>query len=139
MTQNEHGVPSENPYAAPLSPLGELIRPPDRHRGQMLSKFGEASRLLWTNLILFSAIILTVWLPGNLFVNYLAYHVYAEEEVLGVMRSTLWIEAIFAPIYVAAIIHALWNLKNGQRPRYLEAMAVGFRNWGRLLLGGSRE
>jgi hypothetical protein len=39
----------------------------------MLAKFAEATRLLCTNLVLFSSIILTVWLPGNVFTNYLAY------------------------------------------------------------------
>lgn len=132
MNQNERRPPSENPYVAPVSPMSELRQPPTTHRTNMLGKFGEASRLLYTNLILFSAIVLTVWLPGNLLVNYLAYHVYTEDEVLGLMRSTMWIEGIFGPIYIAAMIHALWKLKNGQHPRYSEAMAVGFRSWGRL-------
>ena len=116
----------------PASHLGDLVHPLTPRRSQMLSKFGEAGRLLRANLVLFSAIILTVWLPGNLLVNYLAYRVYTEEDVLRLMRSTMWIEGVFGPVYIAAMLHALSKLKNGQRPRYSEAMAVGFRNWGRL-------
>jgi len=100
----------------------------------MLAKFAEAIRLLSKNLVLFSSIIFTVWLPGNVLVNYLAYYVYPEDEGLRTIRITMFIEAIFGPIYVAAMIHALSKLKEGERPRYLDAMAVGFRNWGRLFV-----
>ena len=49
----------------------------------MLAKSSEATRLLWDNLGLFSSIILTVWLPGNLLMNYLAFKVFSEEEIVG--------------------------------------------------------
>ena len=100
----------------------------------MLRKLAEATRLLCTNLGLFSAIILTVWLPGNVLANYLAFYVYTDDELSRTMRFTNMFEGIFGPIYVAAMIHALSKIKGGQRPRYLESMAVGFRNWGRLFL-----
>jgi hypothetical protein len=32
----------------------------------MMAKFAEAFRLLWRHLRLFTGIILTVWLPGNI-------------------------------------------------------------------------
>ncbi len=32
----------------------------------MIAKFYEAFRLLWRHLGLFTAIVLTVWLPGNI-------------------------------------------------------------------------
>jgi uncharacterized membrane protein len=44
----------------------------------------------------------------------------------------MWIEGIFAPLFIGAMIHVLSNLKQGRPARYPEAMAVGFRNWGRL-------
>jgi hypothetical protein len=132
MTENERRLPFENPYASPLSPSSEPSYPRGPHHTSLLGKFVEAGRLLCTNLLLFSAIVLTVWLPGNLLVNYLTYHVYAEDDFVGVIRSAVWIEGIFGPIYVAAMIHALWQLKSGQRTRYSEAIAAGFRSWGRL-------
>ncbi len=100
----------------------------------MFTKLAEATRLLCTNLGLFSAIILTVWLPGNVLANYLAFYVYTEDEISRMMRFTSVFEGIFGPIYVAAMIHALSRIKGGQRPRYFESMAVGFRNWGRLFV-----
>ncbi|WP_145385536.1 hypothetical protein [Stieleria neptunia] len=105
---------------------------PATHHTNLIAKFGEASRLLFNNLVLFSAIILTVWLPGNLLINYLAYYVYSEDEVVDLMRSTMWIEGIFGPIYIGAMVHVLWKLKTGEYVSYSEAIGVGFRNWGRL-------
>jgi len=100
----------------------------------MIAKFAEAIRLLRMNLFLFSSIILTVWLPGNVLVDYLAAYVYPEDDGFRSIRLNMYIDAIFAPISVAALIHALSKLKHGERPRYLESMAVGLRNWGRLAI-----
>jgi uncharacterized membrane protein len=66
--------------------------------------------------------------------NYLAFYVYTDDEVSRMMRFGSVFEGIFGPIYVAAMIHALSKIKGGERPRYLESMAVGFRNWGRLFV-----
>ena len=132
MTSNEPPPSAVNPYATPASVASELSQFPTMQRTNLIGKFGEASRLLANNLVLFSAIILTVWLPGNLLINYLAYHVYSEDQVVDLMRGTMWIEGIFGPIYIGAMIHVLWKLKNGAHARYWEAIAVGFRNWGRL-------
>jgi hypothetical protein len=41
----------------------------------MLRKVRDGLRLLTANLALFSAIILTIWLPVNLIVEYLAFRV----------------------------------------------------------------
>jgi hypothetical protein len=98
----------------------------------MLTKLAEATRRLCANLVLFSSIILTVWLPGNVLANYLTYYVDTEDEVLRSIRVGSLFEGIFGPIYVPAMIYALSKIKEGQRPRYFEAMAVGFRNWARL-------
>ena len=48
------------------------------------------------------------------------------------MQVEMWIEGIFAPIYIGALVYALSQLKQGFRPTYAEAMAVGLKNWGRL-------
>ena len=79
----------------------------------MLDKFSEAIRLLFANAILFSSIILTIWLPGNLLVNYLTYNLFGGEEILRQVRIMMLIEGIFGPIYIAAMIHALSRLKEG--------------------------
>jgi len=100
----------------------------------MLNKFGEAIDLLFSNSILLTSIILTVWLPGNLLVSYLTYNVFGQEEILRQIRITMVFESIFGPIYIGAMIYALSRIKQGQRPAYSEAIFVGLRNWGRLFV-----
>ena len=100
----------------------------------MLNKFGEAIDLLFTNNILLSSIILTVWLPGNLLVGYLTYNVFGQGEILRQLRITMMFENIFGPIYIGAMVYALSRIKQGQPPTYSEAILVGLRNWGRLFI-----
>lgn len=97
----------------------------------MTAKFTEAFQLLRDNFLLFSAIILTVWLPGNILTYYAATN-FAGESVLGLMKITMWIEAILGPIYIGALIYALFQIKSGRGVTYREAMAVGIRKWGAL-------
>ncbi|QDV84095.1 hypothetical protein TBK1r_30400 [Stieleria magnilauensis] len=132
MTSNDRPPPSVNPYATPASDASALSHFSTMHQTSLIGKFGEACRLLSNHLVLFSAIILTVWLPGNLLINYLAYYVYSEDEIVDLMRSTMWIEGIFGPVYIGAMIHVLWKLKRGEYAGYSEAIGVGIRNWGRL-------
>ena len=56
----------------------------------------------------------------------------ANDKIVGPIRTGMWIEGAFGPIYIGAMIYALSQLKQGQHPSYREAIAVGFRNWGRL-------
>jgi len=101
----------------------------------MIAKFSEAFRLLRRHLGLFSAIILTVWLPGNILLESVAYYVNATDDtnLLHTVRASMWIETIFGPIYVAALVYALFEIKHGRSVSYKEAMAVGFRKWGPLI------
>ncbi len=98
----------------------------------MLDKFRQAISLLSSNISLFSLIILTIWLPGNIIINYLDYYVFYGEDFVGLMRVSMWIEGIFGPIYIGALIYALSRLKQYQMVTYTEAITAGFRNWGRL-------
>lgn len=100
----------------------------------MLSKFGEAARILTANAILFSSIILTIWLLGNLLVSYLTYNLSGGEQILRQVKLTMLIEGFFGPIYIGALIHALSKIKEGQNPTYSEAISMGIRNWGRLFV-----
>jgi hypothetical protein len=98
----------------------------------MFRILGEAIVILRRRWLLFSAIILTVWLPGNLLADFLGYYVFTDSEVWKQMRVTTWIEGIFGPIYIGALVYALARLKQGQEVDYGEAMAAGLKNWGRL-------
>jgi len=100
--------------------------------GYMLGKFREAISLLSSNISLFSRIILTIWLPGNIIINYLDYYVFYGADFIGLVRANMLIEGIFGPIYIGALIYALSRLKQYQVVTYNEAITTGFRNWGRL-------
>lgn len=104
------------------------------NKNHMFRKLGEAVIILRRRWLLFSAIILTIWLPGNLLVSFLNYHVFPDEEGLKAIRATMWIEGIFGPVYIGAMVYALSRLKQGCDVTYKEAMTVGFKNWGRLFV-----
>ena len=99
----------------------------------MLKKFGEAFQILIANLALVSAIVLTVWLPGNAWVYLATHHIGDESDAIRVtLRLTRFIEAIFGPLYVGALIYAVSCLKQGWSVSYGEAMRAGLKNWGSL-------
>jgi hypothetical protein len=98
----------------------------------MLRKFVEAMRLWCTNFVLIASIILTVWLPGNVLGEYLAWYVPSDDDFVRSCRDGSMIETVFGPIYSGALVYALAQLKEGRRPSYLEAISVGLRTWGRL-------
>jgi hypothetical protein len=98
----------------------------------MVRKFVEALRLWCTNLLLIVPVVLTVWLPGNLFGEYLLWYVPSDDDFLRTYQVANFIEGVFGPIYSGALVYALAQIKKGRRPGYSEAISVGFRNWGRL-------
>jgi hypothetical protein len=122
----------DNPYAPPMAPLerpegdGPLAVP-----GSVLGKFGLAFHLLISNLALFSLIVLTVWLPGNLALEWIAFNA-PEGGARAGFRPASMIEGLFGPIYAGGLIYALSKRMRGERVTYGEAIAVGFRSWGRL-------
>jgi hypothetical protein len=98
----------------------------------MIAKFSESVRLLWRHLGLFSAITLTVWLPGNILINYFSYN-NEDGSPFFFMKLALWIDAIFGPICIGAVLFAVFQIKSGRAVSYREAMAVGIRKWGPLI------
>jgi len=97
----------------------------------MIKKFSEAIALLEKHLLLFAALVLTIWLPGNLIINLISYNTNPDAAVM-ITRMTMWIEALVGPIYIAAMIHALQRIKSGHSVTYKEAMGVGLKKWGPL-------
>jgi hypothetical protein len=129
------GSIESNPYAPPSTPLDEEPELPEVSPVEPTSlaeKLLEAFRLLFSNLGLLAAIILTVWLPGNIVINYAAYNMQEPDNPFATMRFNNFIEGAFGPIYVGGMIYALAQRKQGKWVTYSEAISVGFRNWGRL-------
>ncbi|MBE9115556.1 hypothetical protein IQ249_06555 [Lusitaniella coriacea LEGE 07157] len=107
----------------------------------MMQKIREATRLLATNLVLFSSIILTVWLPGSILLVYLRLYVFPEatggDELrmfTQELRVSNAIEFAFSPLYVGAILYAASRLKQGLQTTYRESMSHGARRSFTLLI-----
>jgi hypothetical protein len=130
------GAPIEiNPYAPPAAPLddvAEFAEPEPVAVTSLFAKLLEAFRLLLTNLGLFAALILTVWLPGNLAIEFFASRTQNADNPFAVMRLNNVIEGVFGPIYVGAMIFALAERKRGRWVTYSQAMGQGFHHWGRM-------
>lgn len=94
----------------------------------MKDKFKEALILLKNNLWLLAAIILTVWLPGNILLNVIIYN-NPDISIVGIIQLPMMIEGIFSPLYIGAMVYALYKIKIGQAVSYNEAIGVGVKNW----------
>jgi hypothetical protein len=120
-----------NPYAPPEAELGEPVEagsvPPS-----FLGKFAMALRLLTGDLPMLSALVLTVWLPGNLAVETIAANHPQPDDPWAILRLSNLIEAFFGPIYIGGALSVLANRMIGQKTTYLEAIRVGLHSWGRL-------
>jgi hypothetical protein len=98
----------------------------------MIDKLLEAAELLVRHFGLFVAVVLTVWIPGNLLVNYLDFYVIPPENFRLSFRMYQLVEAILSPVPAAAVIAILSRSKLGRRATYREVMGVALRKWGPL-------
>jgi len=94
----------------------------------MIPKFCEALSLLRRHIGLFAAMILTVWLPGNIVITYLAYSVEGLSN-MGYLALVMVIQGTFGPIYIGALVYCVFQMKSGRAVTYREAMAVGIKKW----------
>jgi hypothetical protein len=106
----------------------------------MIQKIREAVGLLTTNLVLFSSIVLTVWLPGSILLVYLRLYVFPATSggdelaaILQELRVTNVIELAFGPLYTGAILYAAARVKQGLPTTYGESMSYGARKSFKLL------
>lgn len=98
----------------------------------MIDKITEAVKLLRSNFVLFSKIILTVWLPGSLLIVFLRYYIFPDmvgDDIMGSLameiRISNLIELAFSPIYIGALLYALSRIKQGLNVTYTESMSYG--------------
>jgi hypothetical protein len=106
----------------------------------MIQKIREATGLLTANLVLFSAIVLTVWLPGSILLVYLRLYVFPETSggdefrlLTQEIRVSNAIDLAFGPLYVGAILYAANRLKQGLPTTYSESMSYAARRSFKLL------
>jgi hypothetical protein len=126
-------IEPENPYAAPQAETFaiETAGPIDVPAG-FGGKFGLAFKLLFTNLPLVAAIVLTVWLPLNVMIEYVLAESANPDNPLPFTQLNNLVEAIFGPIVSGALVWFFSERLDGRSPTYGAAMRCGFGNWGRL-------
>jgi hypothetical protein len=97
----------------------------------------ETCRLLARHFHLFTLIVLTVWLPGHLIINYIDFFATskgaADAGVRG-FRIGLMVEGAFGPLVVAATLAALARITSGEPASYAQAMRHGLAMWPRLFI-----
>lgn len=100
----------------------------------MSGVLGETFRLLAVNLHLVTLLVLTVWLPGHVALNYLEFFGPASDPTFQSLRVAFFLQAIFDPLVVASLLSALARIKVGLPVTYPEALIEGLRAWPRLVL-----
>ncbi len=131
MSASDLDAEFHDPYAPPSAGLGEpseLIVPPG-----LGAKLLMALRLFFGQLPLFAAVVLTVWIPLNLLIEFAIAQNPNAMDPLIMMRISSLAEMVFGPICSGAIVTALANRMGGRSTGYAEAMRAGLHHWGRLL------
>ena len=100
----------------------------------MFRKLFTAVGLLASNFWLFSAIVLTVWLPASLLLESIAPSALAGEHWGAYFTIQSLVAAIFGPLPIAALLFAVAEIHCGRKVRYGEAMRAGWRLWGKLFV-----
>jgi hypothetical protein len=109
------------------SPSGPLEVP-----GDFGGKFVMAFRLLAGQLLLFTALVLTIWVPGHLLIELVKANNPNPINPFSLLQLNNLIGMFFGPIYAGGILTALANRMSGRRTTYGEALEAGLHHWGRL-------
>jgi len=94
--------------------------------------FKEAWRLYRENFFLLSAIMLTIWIPGEIFLSWMNYSVFGEDDLKHGIQLQRFLDNFFGIIAISGIYYLLRE-RNAQQPvSYGAALGAGFRFWGPL-------
>jgi hypothetical protein len=121
----------DNPYAPPATDLKVRADSPAIPR-ELGGKITLAGRLFGEQLPLFAALVLTVWVPGNMLLEMATASGPKEADSISALWQRLFVELFFAPLYTAGIITALASRLEGVKISYTDAMRAGLHHWGRL-------
>ena len=125
----------DNPYAPPRSD-GEDAAGPVQVPRDFLGKLMMAAALFLGQLPLLAALVLTVWIPGNLIIELIDANNPNPnpQNAMAIFQLRNLVEMVFGPIYAGGIITALAARMSGERLSFLEAIRAGLHHWGRLFL-----
>lgn len=128
-----------NPYSSPTSPPGEVVArpwPPPRLDNPFADVFVTGTRLLFRNFVLVTTIVLTVWIPINLWVSYYELFVIGEDDFGRYFRMVRLMEGLFGVLGVGAVTAVGAVDLSGQTPSYRRAFGESLSQWGNFVLGG---
>lgn len=96
----------------------------------------EALRVFGSRFSLIAALILTVFLPYDILEKILSLTFFTEQERGGFLAivMTVGLYSLFSPLFCGAFITVLAAERDGHYISYNEALANGFRFWGRLFV-----
>jgi len=122
---------ADNPYAPPKSTAPDpeaRTRVPRDFQGKVAMAF----RLLFQQLPLITALVLTIWIPGQLLIEAAQAGNPNPADVLSTVRLSYLVEIVFGPICTGGIITALAAQMSGEKMQYPVAFRAGLHHWGRL-------
>ena len=122
---------ADNPYAPPNSMARDPeVRPrvPRDFQGKVVMAF----RLLFHQLPLITALLLTIWIPGQLLIEAAQAGNPNPVDVLSTVRLSYLVEIVFGPICTGGVITALAAQMSGMKTPYHVAIRAGLHHWGRL-------
>jgi len=92
----------------------------------------RALKLLGRHLGPLAFLVLMIWLPGNLLVEYLAYEVYDPDDIVESMRASMGIELIFGSFYTSATLAYLFAAERTEEPSISRALRSALAIWPRV-------
>ena len=98
----------------------------------MFERLDAAARLLWGRGFTAALIVLTMWLPGNLLLNYLTLSLGREETSARLLVVALAYDLLAAPLVVGALYVLLRASLYGGKTGYRGAMSVAVARYGLL-------
>jgi hypothetical protein len=120
----------DNPYAAPATSTvaSEEFLPIPVPAG-FWPKFVLAIRLYFVSFVPLASLILTFWLPANLFITSATFGNPADENGMLSFRLNSMAESVIGPPVAAAVIALIAARLEGRRVGYRSALGVGLRSW----------
>lgn len=95
----------------------------------MLGKFRLAFGLFFRHVALYAALVLFIWLPANLMINYYRSRVDDPKASADLILLSLTVQLVFSPIIAASILYASDRLLAGDRVAFFDAISQGMNHW----------
>ncbi len=119
---------SINPYAPPAAELVSLPQNPLETRVMLF----RAWQIFRARFGLITALVMTVWVPCELFSSYMDYFVFDPDDYMRSIKLAQFLDAFFGIIATAGVIHVTLQHCAGDSASFGQALGVGLRAWPRM-------